>query len=130
MIFVDTNYFLRFLLKDHAEHKDRARELFEDGADGKVDLCTSTIVFFEIYWVLTSFYGKQKGDTVRILEDVLAMAFIMVPERERLRKALRFFAESAFDLEDSYNLIFAQEYRVRTFETFDKTLAKRFASFA
>ena len=51
-MFVDTNYFLRYLLKDIPEQHEEAKRLFVAAADGKVELMTTSLVFFEVYWVL------------------------------------------------------------------------------
>ena len=56
MIFIDTNYFLRFLLKDNEKQFIEVKKLFEKAILGEIDLYTSLIVIFEIYWVLSSFY--------------------------------------------------------------------------
>lgn len=60
MIFVDTNYFLRFLLADQEEQHQTAKALFKKAAIGEVDLFTSLIVFFEVYWVLGEFLQERK----------------------------------------------------------------------
>ena len=83
MIFVDTNYFLRFLLKDVPHQHQKALQLFKDGAAGKIKLISSTIVIFKILWVLTSYYKKDKQEAVNILEQVLQMRFIQF-EKKRL----------------------------------------------
>lgn len=126
MIFVDTNYFLRFLLKDIDTQHKKARQLFEEGANGKVNLSTSLIVFFELYWVLSSFYEKQKEELVGILNKILEMEFIKFAERKLLQEALKIFAKYNFDFEDAFNLAYAQNLGVKRFETFDKKLAKIF----
>lgn len=46
MIFVDTNYFLRFILKDNQVQYLKARQLFLDAAKGEIELISSTTVFF------------------------------------------------------------------------------------
>ena len=43
MIFVDTNYFLRFLLKDNKLQHRKAKQLMLDSAQGKLKLFTSII---------------------------------------------------------------------------------------
>lgn len=56
MMFVDTNYFLRFLLEDNKAQAQKVKQLFETASRGEgEELTTSLVVFFEIYWVLTSF---------------------------------------------------------------------------
>ncbi len=64
MIFVDTNYFLRFFLRDSREQYLIVKQFFLDGASGKIKLFTSLIVLFEVYWVLKSYYGKEKNDLI------------------------------------------------------------------
>ena len=60
MIFVDTNYFLRLLIGDNVKQHLEAKQLFRQGAAGKVRLFSSAVVWLEIYWVMSSFYGKNK----------------------------------------------------------------------
>lgn len=126
MIFVDTNYFLRFLLKDIDRQHEIAKQLFKDGALGKVKLFTSVVVFFEIYWVLSSFYEKDKPALVRILKEILKMEFIGIERKEILEKAVGVFAESNLDLEDSFNLVYAKKFGASEFKTFDQNLAAKF----
>jgi predicted nucleic acid-binding protein len=126
MIFVDTNYFLRFLRDDVREQTDIVRELFNNASRGNVQLCTSTIVFFEIYWVLTSFYQTRKREVVKVLQGILAMSFIVIREREILTESVDVFAATNIGLEDAYNLAYAQAHQLREFRTFDKKLAKIF----
>ena len=52
MIFIDTNYFLRFLLADISSQHNQAKTIFKQAASGKISLFTSAVVIFEIYWVL------------------------------------------------------------------------------
>ena len=126
MIFVDTNYFLRFLRDDVREQNEIVRELFDNASRGDAQLCTSTIVFFEIFWVLTSFYQTHKREVVKVLRGILAMSFIVIRERDILTEAVGIFAATNIGLEDAYNLAYAQAHQLREFRTFDKKLAKMF----
>lgn len=126
MTFVDTNYFLRFLRDDIAVQAKEARELFDAASRGKVRLLTSTIVFFEVYWVLTSFYRTQKRDVARVLQGIFAMSFIVLHERDTLSRAVEIFAATNVGLEDAYNLAYAQTHEAEDFKTFDKKLGKMF----
>ena len=130
MIFVDTNFFLRFLLKDTDEQYQEAKKLFLEGAQGKVSLITSTIVFFEIYWVLSSFYKRQKPQLISLLTKILALTFITLEERSILTESLKFFKEKNLNLEDCYNLSYAKFQKVESFKTFDAKLAKIFQATA
>lgn len=127
MIFVDTNYFLRFLLNDISEQHKQVKDLFLSGSEGKVNLVTSTIVFFEIYWVLSSYYEKEKPEIVKVLEKILKLTFIELKERELLINSLKLFEKTNFDLEDCYNLYYAKHQKADSFKTFDKKLEKKFS---
>ena len=124
MIFVDTNYFLRFLLADQETQHATAKTLFKKAAAGEVDLFTSLIVFFEVYWVLASFYKKQKSELVEKLEGLLSMTFIDYKDRDVLMGAVRVFKETSLDLEDAYNLVYALMNKATELKTFDQQLQK------
>lgn len=126
MIFVDTNYFLRFLLKDVNQQHRQAKKLFIQAAIGKIRLFTSVIVFFEIYWVLASFYEKGKSEVVGILEDVLKMEFIDWENKEILDKAVKMFKRESLELEDVFNLVYARREKAIAVKSFDKKLEKAF----
>ncbi len=127
MIFVDTNYFLRFLLNDIKQQHKEAKKLFIQASEGEASLFTSTIVIFEIYWVLSSFYEKDKVQISQTLNNVLKdFIFIHLPERTLLLKALEIYTTTNFDLEDSYNLVYANKKQAEDFKTFDKKLLKEF----
>lgn len=128
MTFVDTNYFLRFLLGDNISQQEETKQIFLQAAEGKIELFTSLVVVFEIYWVLSSFYQRQKEEISKTLTDILNLEFIVLEEKEILRKAILFYKESNFDLEDSFNLTFAQFKKAKAFKTFDTKLQKVFLS--
>ena len=126
MMFIDTNYFLRFLLKDINSQHLEAKNIFLSASEGKTVLITSTIVFFEIYWVLSSYYERNKAETANVLEKVLSLNFIELEERVLLFKSLSLFKKTNLDLEDCYNVCYAKSKRIRSFKTFDKKLDKEF----
>lgn len=127
MTFVDTNYFLRFLIKDINDQHLEAKNLFLAASEGKAKLITSTIVFFEIYWVLSSYYDRSKAEITDVLEKVLGLSFIELEEREVLFKSLSLFKKNNLDLEDCYNISYAKFNGIRSFKTFDKKLDKEFS---
>ncbi len=120
MKFVDTNYFLRFILDDNLIQNKKATDLFQSAARGKEKLFTSLIVFFEIYWVLSSFYGKRKLEVFQTLRDILKMSFIRFENRKILEQAVDMAGKINYDLEDSYNLVWAKNHKAKDFLTFDK----------
>lgn len=126
MIFVDTNYFLRYLLNDIDDQHKQAKELFLAGSEGKVSLTTSSLVFFEIFWVLHSVYNLSREDCIIALNNILKLSFIQMDDRNILMDTVMLFSKTNLDLEDCYNLYFAKLRKVKLFKTFDKKLEKEF----
>ena len=125
MIFVDTNYFLAWLLEERDEQHRQAKDLFQAAAAGKKKLVSSVIVFFEVYWVLKSFYSKNKQEVMPVLNNLLKLSFIKWESRDLLVEAMVTFDKTSLDLEDSYNLAFIRKKKIKAVKTFDKQLLKK-----
>lgn len=124
MIFVDTNYFLRYLIDDGSPQHKIATEFFEVGSKKKKLLVTSTLVFFEIFWTISSFYQKSDQETVEIMKKLLKMAFIKFETREILVKALERASNSVISFEDCFNLEWAKTKEIKDIASFDKKLVR------
>jgi len=122
--FVDTNYFLRLLLKDNERQFQSVYKLFEEAIADRVKLTTSVVIIFEIYWVLTSFYQKNKKIVAGLLRKILKMGFVCIEGRTILAEALSIFERSNLDLEDAYTLAYCKHRDITELATFDKQLLK------
>lgn len=122
--FVDANYILRLLLRDNKEQFDVVYKLFKDASLGEKKLFTSQIVFFEIYWVLVSFYKQNKNACADYLLNILKMNFLEIQEKEILFEAVSLFKESNLGLEDCFNISYLKKFPDAEFATFDKKLLK------
>ena len=98
-VFVDTNVFLRFMLGDVATQTERARKIFNEAIMSHVKLHTSTIVIFEIYWVLKSSYDFFGNDLKQKLIQVLQLT-VEFENHELLVEAINQMDKYNFDLED------------------------------
>lgn len=122
--FIDTNYLLRLLLRDNESQFQEVYGLFEKATNEKVHLHTSVIVFFELYWVLSSFYKRNKEACIDNLSDILRMSFLDIENREVLQAAVEIYKNSTLDLEDSYNIAWFRSQKLDHFTTFDKQVLK------
>lgn len=122
-VFVDTNYFLRFLKKDNLDQYKVAEKLFLDAVLNKVVLKSSTIVFFEVYWVLKKYYEIDKDALVYSLFGVLELK-VAFSKKNMLRIAVQNMKNFNYDLEDAFNFYSAKEMEVKEFATFDVRLEK------
>jgi predicted nucleic-acid-binding protein len=125
-MFIDTNYFLRYLLNDIPQQHIKVIELFEEASEGDIKLLTSSLVLFEISWVLRSVYQLNKDQLLVALQSILKLSFIRMDERDIFFQALDLFDKTNLSLEDCYNIFYAREAGVKEFKTFDKKLEKEF----
>lgn len=130
MTFVDTNYFLRFLLGDVTPQQAQAKVLFRQAAEGKITLFTSAVVLFEIYWVLLSVYGKNKTEIAATLDSLLDMSFIDFEHHGLLKKSIPLYKDSPLGLVDAFNIYYSKFRSGDDFKTFDIKLAKKFTMLA
>lgn len=127
MIFIDTNFFVRFLIKDHPDRFRIAKQLFQQAGKESLELISSVVVFFEIHWVLKSYYQKDKAALVENMLKLLKLP-ILFDDRHLLFESVRLYQSSSLTLEDCYNLNFAKEQNVKIFKTFDQKLAKLYTT--
>lgn len=126
MIFVDTNYFLRLLNDDKSELHKKATDFFLRAASGKGKYMTSTLVIFEVYWVLNSFYRQDKMHLVSLIGSILKMDCIELADRIQLLEALAHFSRSTLEFEDCYHLQIARTYQCTGIATFDTKLSRAY----
>src|SRR3989344_7244108 len=128
MTFIDTNYFLRFLLDDIPAQHNEARTTLKEAASGKLQLVTSAVVIFETHWVLLSAYSKNKEQVATALESILRMSFINSEHGSLLSQAVSVYKESSLGFVDAFNLLYAKSQGAKDFKTFDIKLSKKFIS--
>jgi len=124
MIFVDTNYFVRFFVDDdHAQHQ-AVKQLFLKATNGEAELCTSPLVFFETAWVLASVYDVTGTRLHEVMQGFLEMGFIKIEERELLREALVLARQHKVAIEDGYHLAWAKAKGCIEMATFDRKVKR------
>ena len=118
-IFVDTNVFLRFFVKDVAALYEKAKELFEKAESGKVKLETSELVVAEIVWVLESFYGFSRKEIAEVLDTLLASKNLKIASHSLISEAVRLYASGNMDFIDAYNIAYVRSKDYTKVATFD-----------
>ncbi len=121
--YVDTNVFLRFLLKDNSNYYNEATSLFRKAKDKKVKLLVPTIVIFEVAFVLLSVYKYAKEEIIVHLESLLATDYWDIDEIGVFRTAINLYKSSSNSLVDCFLFAKAQIEETELF-TFDKKLQK------
>jgi predicted nucleic acid-binding protein len=100
--FVDSNVFLRYLNRDEPNHAMLAAALFKEAQDKKAELLCGPPVFFEIAWVLRSFYKLPNSSILDILESILAIPGLKVLDAGPAAAAISLARTKNCSYADSY----------------------------
>lgn len=122
--FVDTNIFVRILVKEDERSFRECFQFFQHAYNGKIKIITSSLVLAEVHWVLSSFYRFGKDETVEALQNILNTR-VRVKDGSSVSLALEMFRNTNVKLTDaliaSHPLI---EKRRATVVSYDKDFDK------
>jgi len=118
-IFVDTNVFLRFFVRDSESFYQKAKELFEKAESGEVKLETSDLVVAEIVWVLESYYDFSRAEIKEVIDTILETRNIRVANHARVKETIILYALGKVDFIDGYNISLIKTKGYKNVATFD-----------
>jgi predicted nucleic acid-binding protein len=118
-VFVDSNIFLRYLLKDDEKQFAQAATWIERARRGEVTLVVGPPVFFEIAWTLKRCKFK-KEDIISVLASLLATPNLTVYDREIAMEAVEMAKETGIDFSDCYIVASARHGEVDCLVTFNR----------
>lgn len=122
----DTNFILRYLLRDNEAHFAEAAEYFEKVRVGKDSALIAESVLVECLYVLTKHYKVPRAEAVKSLYGILLYKGVINHNREVLTRALTLFAETTLDPVDCL-LVAMTAIEETTVKTFDQALLKLIA---
>ena len=99
-IFIDTNVFLRFLLKDDHNSYEEVVKLFELVEEGKIKPYTSNIVILEIIYVLVKTLKISRTEVLRDIQDLFSMRGLIILEKTNTKEALKIFKQTGVKFAD------------------------------
>lgn len=104
--FVDANVFLQLLTKSIPEQSNGARALFLRVESGEERIVTSPLVLFEVVFTLHSprSYKLQKEQVVALLEPLIALSGLQVPNKQVWFSAFSVWLGNSIDFTDAFNV--------------------------
>jgi predicted nucleic-acid-binding protein len=119
MVFLDTNIVMRYLLDDHKELSEKARQII----DSKTDLFICDGVCAEIVYVLQKAYLVEPEIIKQTISELLEKENVFVTNKNVVKKSLEIFASESLDYMDCFLCAFNHLEGV-AIETFDIKLKK------
>lgn len=121
-IFLDTNFLLRYFLKDNQEQFEVCKDLILQIEEGEFKVYTSSIVFLEINYVLKSVYRLPFSDIIDILDSIFSLRRITIIDKTNIKMALQFYKKYKIKFSDC--LIASQMPKNTILVSFDEELSK------
>ncbi len=92
--FIDTNVFLRIIVKDDQKKVADCEKLIELIKLQKIKAFTSNLVLAEIVWTLLSFYKIQKEVVVKILSAILGIKNLKIDDSMHSLNAISLYTQN------------------------------------
>ena len=99
--FIDTNIFLRVLIKDDEKTFSGCIRFLELVREDKIKAFTSSLVLAEACWTLLSYCHFPKGRTVKALESILALKNLKIIDSFDPYLAIDFYSGKSVKFIDS-----------------------------
>lgn len=121
-IFIDTNIWLRYILKDDEDQFKQCRKLIEKIESGSFKPYISTIVLLEIYFILTSTFKIEKRNIQEYIKSILEARNLTLIDKTDFREAWKIHQKTDVKLADC--LIASQLPTKTTLISYDKDFKK------
>jgi len=126
--FADTNFYLRFILKDNQNQAEESKKFLTRAKNGEIKIIFLPEVIFEMEFVLRSVYSLSKKEVVKYLLPLIKTDYLEIQDREIWLVAFKIFQEKSFPLFDIFLFLKAKrkEGEVLSFDKDFKKLKKFF----
>lgn len=118
-LFIDTNVFVRHLTQDHAEFSPKATAFFARIERGDLSARTADTAIFEAVFTLERSYRAAKATIREGLLSLIELPGLVVPGKQRLRRAFELYAERNMSFGDAYHVALMEQLGIEEIATFD-----------
>lgn len=112
-VFLDTNIFLRVIVKEDEKSFRECTELLTLVKSGERRAYTSTLVLAEVNWVLNSFYKFPKSEVVLALSGILSLKNLTIDDKYDTLTAISLYERHSVKFIDAllstHHLVFRKE---------------------
>ncbi len=122
-VVIDANAVLRYLLDDHADHSEQARQVFARLRTGELRGLMTEGVLIECVYVLLKVYSVPRAEIAETLSGLFAYRGLFADQEEVLREGLRLFSGRNVDIVDAIVHVTAQQRGWEVF-SFDKDFGR------
>ncbi|PIR42573.1 hypothetical protein CO058_02835 [candidate division WWE3 bacterium CG_4_9_14_0_2_um_filter_35_11] len=122
-VYIDTNFYLRFVFNDIPKQNQKCRSLIESAKSGRCDLHLTEETICEIVYVLLKLYKLNRKEIKEDLSFFLSHKFVRNENKRVVFLALEIFLGTNLSIVDSV-LVSKASFHGRALATFDEDLLK------
>ncbi len=124
---IDTNIFLRFLVRDDEKSAEDCRRFLQLVRLGKIKAFTTTINIIEMGWTLNSYYKLNKAQVLKALRGVINLRGLEIRDGYDLRSALSLWEQENIKFVDAIiSSLDGKDAKVVSYDKdFDRTKMQR-----
>lgn len=117
---VETNVLVRYLTGDPPSQASAADAFLRSTRD----LLVPDLVFAEVVYVLSSFYGFARDEVAERMRAALSFSGLVFIDRNLLSRSLEIYEKDRLDYAESYLVALAEATGVGQIASFDKAIDK------
>lgn len=121
-LLIDTNIWIRYIIKDNDRQFAQAKELFAAIDAGVVKAYGSSVVFLEVNYVLKSIYHFKFEEILEVMSSMRNLRDVAILEEVNIDIALKYFKTYRVKFSDC--LIASQLREDIVLATFDREMGK------
>jgi predicted nucleic acid-binding protein len=122
---LDTNVIVRYLVETPDSIPSRFQGVFpffEKVERGEVRVHLPSLVLFQAFFVLTSYYQVPPAEAAEKLDALLSFKGMTIPEKAVIQNSLRLLKEKKLDLIDAYIAAYSRVRGLKGVYSFDSGL--------
>lgn len=118
VIYIDTNIFIRFLVKDVPFQLKESKDIFNQIKEEKLNGFISILVINESIWILENYYKLKREDYLPDFLKLLSLPKIAIEEIEKnlLITILSYYKRTRLDFTDVYLFYTADNRKIVSFD--------------
>ena len=124
-IVVDANVLISFFVERNEKQRAAAKAFLLAAENGDFTVVIPQFVFFEIIYVLQTFYSVPVDVVANVVKDVLAMPGILVTDDFPWTQIFEYWPDPLRSISDAAIVALAVANRYDSVATFDQKLARR-----
>ena len=124
MRYIDTNIILRFLVEPEENLPEGLLTFFEKLEKGELKVKCLDIVFFQVIFVLKSFYKVEKEKIIEVMRKILSLNGLYIKNKKIMERTLDLWETHSDDIIDCYIVANMENDDEKELYSFDKKIKK------